>query len=156
MTRIGLRRAADILAALALLLAAFVLLTVVFPSQIPAGLDDDLSSGYYPKAIITVWIASAGLWLLRSLLSAKGYDGAIEGGPPGRRSLLIILSIGAGFSLFATLGFLVAASVTIVSLAYICGERGSAPWVLALIVPPSVYFFLDLLLDVRLPTALFS
>ena len=151
---IGLRRAVDILAALALLFAALILLTMVFPNQIPEGLDDDLSSGSYPKAIMTVWIASAGLWLLRSLLSAKGYDGAIEGGPPGRRSLLIVLSIGVGFSLFAMLGFLVAASVTIVSLAHICGERGLAPWVLGLTVPPSVYFFLDILLDVRLPTVL--
>jgi len=154
MTRIDARRVVDITAALAMLLAGVLLIVVVFPDQIPEGLEGDLSSGHYPRTIMIVWISAAGAWLAGSLWLLKRSDGTAEGSLFSRRSVLIGVTIAVGFALFVAVGFLVAAFVLIVSLAYICGERGLAPWVLAATIPPSVYFFLDLLLDVRLPTVL--
>ena len=154
MTRDDTNRWANIAAALVMLFAGLLLVLFVFPRQIPEGFDGDLSSDLYPRVIMMVWISSAAAWLVSTLFAGKENDDAAEGGSYARRSILIGLVILAGYGLFALIGFITAAFVLIVCLSYICGERGLAPWILAAIVSPSVYAFLDIFLDVRLPTFL--
>jgi hypothetical protein len=150
----GIRRMLDAAAALIMLLSGIFLVVVVFPNQIPEGLQGDLSSGHYPRAVMLVWIISAAAWLIRSLSVADAEDELSIDRSDVRRSVCIASLIGLGFGLFVAVGFLAAAFVLIVSLAFVCGERGPMPWILAVVAPVTVYVFLDLFLDVRLPGAL--
>ncbi len=147
-------RLVDPAAAMTFLAVGATLLVWVFPRQIPAGLTDDLSAGLYPNTIMMAWLAAAGAWLLHSILSRDAEEVGEETELPNRRTAFIVLTIIIGFCLFSTVGFIEAASVMIVCLSYLCGERGAAPWILALAVPPVIHVFLNYLLDVRLPTML--
>jgi len=149
-----LPRFVDLMAAFTFLAIGATLLIWVFPQEIPAGLADDLSAGLYPNTIMIAWIAATGAWLLHSILSRGAEDVGTEAELPSSRTAFIVLTIIIGFSLFSTVGFIEAASVMIVCLSYLCGERGAAPWILALAVPPVIHVFLNHLLDVRLPTLL--
>ncbi len=149
-------RGANLIASGLLLVAGIVLIAFVFPAQIPSGLPGDISSGQYPNAIMYLWILSAAGWFVHALL---GRVDAAPGDPTrqiGKRSLVIMLTIALGFGIFVYVGFLAAGFILILSLSYICGERGLAPWCLATVAPILVYLLLDHLLDVTLPTYLFS
>lgn len=154
MTRSDISRVGNIVAALTMLVVGLSLVIFVFPTQIPEGLEGDLSSGHYPRMIMIVWISASAAWLVSSLFTRQGNGDASDNDSYTQRSILIGAIIIIGFGLFATVGFITAAFVLIVSLAYVCGERGWAPWMLAAVVAPSVYVFLDTFLDVRLPTFL--
>lgn len=145
------RRLADAAAAGVMLAAGLALTFLVLPGQIPKGLAGDVSSGHYPRALMVVWIGAAAAWLFRAVFVSTDSD-EVTGIAAWKRTVLIVFCIALGFLLFATIGFLVAAFFLIVVLAHLCGERGAAPWLLALTVPGVVYYFLLWVLEVRLPS----
>ncbi|KAB7613382.1 hypothetical protein F9L33_12330 [Amylibacter sp. SFDW26] len=152
----NLNRMGNIAAATVLLVVGIVLVQFIFPSQIPEGLEGDISSGQYPKFIMFIWILSAIAWLVSALLGQMDDEGSDEASWITKRSALIIFIVAIGYGVFATVGFLAAGFMLIASLSYVCGERGVGPWVLAAIMPPAVFLFLDFFLDVTLPTILLS
>ncbi len=147
------RKLAEIIGACTLLAFALFVYLYLFPNQIPKGLPGDLDSAQYPTAIMIVWILSVIAWLATALSSNVSAE-SIEGGTPGRKSLLIAVTVLMGFLLFHLVGFIIAAIPTIIILSFICGERGVTPFILGIIVPPAVYVFLLKVMEVRLPSVI--
>ena len=147
----GAVRWANTLAAAAMVAVGIAIVVFVFPHQIPEGLPGDVSSGHYPKFTMAVWILSAALWLVQSLCGRIAQEDESEA-PVTGRSILVMLVLGLGYALFALLGFLCAGFFLILSLSFLTGERGMGAWLLAAIAPPAIYVFLDVVLEVTLPT----
>lgn len=150
----GAFRQVNIATASFMAIAGLWIFIFVFPGQIPEGLPGDASSGQYPKAVMAVWVVSACIWLFQSLAGHLDTTGDGERRGVTLRSLMLMGVLGSGFVLFASFGFVCAAFFMVLTLSYLSGERGWKPWVMALCVPFAVYFFLDIFLDVTLPTVL--
>jgi len=148
-------RAKNIIASSILLLAGVGIITFVFRNQIPSGLEGDLASDHYPNGIMLVWILSSLAWLISACLGQMdSVDNAPNDGSWNKRGIVTIAIVGFGFLLFSLVGFLAAGFFLIVSLSYMCGERGAMPWVLGVVSPVGIFLFLDYVLDVTLPTFL--
>lgn len=148
-------RAKNVIASSILLFVGIGIVTLVFPSQIPVGLEGDLASDHYPNGIMFVWILSSLAWLISACMGhMDSVDKVFSGGWLNMRGIAAISIVGLGFLLFSLVGFLAAGFFLIVSLSYMCGERGAIPWVLGFIGPLGIFLFLDLVLDVTLPTFL--
>lgn len=146
------RRLAEIIAACGTLIFAAIAYFIIFPNQVPLGLQGDLPSIEYPRVITIVWVGSAIIWLGTVIFSKSGPSGKIDGGVPHLKSAMIAATALAGFILFYNVGFIVAATPVIICLSYICGERGIIPFILGAMVPPAIYLFLLKILEVRLPS----
>ncbi|WP_367386035.1 tripartite tricarboxylate transporter TctB family protein [Lentilitoribacter sp. EG35] len=147
-------RTKNIISSTVLLLLGIYIVTIVFPDQIPDGLEGDSASDDYPRGIMYVWILSSIAWLIIAFtgeMDSPDSDTEIAAWF-NKKGLVAIGIIGLGYLIFATVGFLAASFFLIVSLSYVCGERGCVPWILGAICPLCIYFFLDFVLDVTLPT----
>jgi len=142
----------NVVVASLLLLTGVTIVLFIFPSQIPEGLEGDVASDHYPRGIMYVWILSSVIWLISALAGHMNSVNSSRKHWISKRSTITIAIVGIGYLIFATVGFLTAAFLLIVSLSYLCGERGYVPWVLGATSPLFMYFFLDRVLGVTLPT----